>query len=240
MRVLAIVHEEDAGPGVFNDVFAATRAQTDIWLVAAEADPPPAGDHDAIMIFGGSAHPDQEDRHPWLADEKRFLAAALERRVPLLGICLGAELIAEVAGAPVRRMPHPEIGWYEVRLTAEGASDPVLGPIGESFAALEWHSYEVPLPPSATALAAGPNCLQAYRVGSAWGLQFHAEVTARDFQYWLDHYTSDADAVAEGIDPVAIAHQSAPRMGAWNTVGQGICERFLRVAAEAGGPGSHV
>ena len=234
MRVLVIVHDEDAGPGVFGDVLAAAEADVDSWLPAEQHDAPPSpAAYDAILSFGGAAHPHQEDSHPWLAIEKRFLSQALEREVPLLGICLGAELIAEVAGARARQMPRPEIGWYEVQLTADGAADPLLGPVGDSFPALEWHSYSVPLPPLATALASSDTCLQAYRLGrAAWGLQFHAEVTANDFQHWLDNYTTDEDAVAEGIDPIAIARETEGRLSTWHLLGRGICERFLQVAAQ--------
>lgn len=232
MRVLTIVHEEDAGPGVFGDVLAEAGVTVDNWLVAEQPQAPArAGVYDAILTFGGSAHPHQDDRYPWLSFEKAFLAEALHARVPLLGVCLGAELIAEADGARCRRMTRPEIGWHEVKLTPAGVEDPVLGPLGERFSALEWHSFEVALPSRAIELAHGANCLQAFRIGSlAWGIQFHAEVTAADFQHWLDDYTSDEDAVAEGIDPEAIALDTAGRIADWHASGRGICERFLVVA----------
>jgi GMP synthase (glutamine-hydrolysing) len=233
MRVLTIVHEADAGPGVFSAALAAAGAEVDTWLVAEQAQPLAGADaYDAIISFGGSAHPHQEDRHPWLATEKRFLVRALAGGVPLLGICLGSELIAEVAGAQMRHLPHPEIGWYPVSVTDDGRADPVVGAIGSSFEALEWHSYAVDLPGGATALAQSSSCLQAYRVGdSAWGLQFHAEVTDADFQHWLDNYTFDEDAVREGIDPEAIARETAGKMAAWHELGVGVCVRFLETAA---------
>jgi GMP synthase (glutamine-hydrolysing) len=233
MRVLTIVHERDAGAGVFTGALDAAGATVETWL-AAEQSQPPADSHayDAIISFGGSAHPHQEERHPWLMTEKRFLADALADAVPVLGICLGSELIAEVAGAPIRHLPHPEIGWYDVTLTDAGRADPVLGAIGERFEALEWHSYAVDLPANATALARSAGCLQAYRLGdSAWGLQFHAEVTDTDFQHWLDNYTVDEDALREGIDPDAIARDTAHRMAAWHELGVGVCARFLAAAA---------
>jgi len=232
MRVLSIVHDEDAGPGVFDDVLSAARADVETWLPARQPGPgAPADAYGAILTFGGAAHPHQEDRHPWLATEKRFLAEALAARVPMLGVCLGAELIAEADGARSQRLPQAEIGWHEVTLTPTGVEDPVLGRIGESFLALEWHSYEVALPSRGTELARGDNCLQAYRIGNlVWGLQFHAEVTPEDFQHWLDHYTDDEDAVALGIEPRAIAEETRGRMAEWNDLGRGICERFLVVA----------
>ena len=233
MRVLTIVHESDAGPGVFASVLTDAGADVVVWDVAAQEQPPAqAGAYDAIMSFGGSAHPHQEDRFPWLAMEKRFIASALAQGVPLLGICLGSELIAEVSGVQVRHLEHPEIGWYEVELTQAGRADPVLGAAGERFAALEWHSYAVDLPDGAVMLTQSANCLQAYRVGECtWGFQFHAEVTDGDFQHWLDNHTVDEDAVREGIDPDAIAADTAGRMADWHALGEGICGRFLEAAA---------
>lgn len=233
MRVLTIVHERDAGPGVFDGALLAAGAAVDTWFVAEEAQPPAAaGAYAAVISLGGSAHPHQEDRFPWLAIEKRLLATALADAVPVLGICLGSELIAAAAGAQIMKLAAQEIGWYEVRLTDAGHSDPVVGAIGGRFEALEWHSYTAELPPNATALARSAGCLQAFRVGdSAWGLQFHAEVTDADFQHWLDNHRSDEDAVLAGIDPAAIARDTVSRMAAWHEIGVGMCARFLAVAA---------
>jgi GMP synthase (glutamine-hydrolysing) len=236
MRVLTIINEADAGPGVFLDALAESGATVDTWVPPEQADAPAsasAGAYDAILAFGGSAHPDQHCEHPWLTTEKRFLAEALRERVPMLGVCLGAELIAAAEGAGVRRIPRPEIGWYDVRLTSAGLADPVLGTVGRSFSALEWHSYEAVLPARATVLARSDSSLQAFRIGGhAWGIQFHAEVTAADFQHWLDTYTSfDEDAIQDRIDADAIAAATGERIEAWNAIGRGICERFLQVAA---------
>lgn len=232
MRVLTIVHEDDAGPGVFAEVLGAAAVELDTWL-AAEEPLAPAGacSYDAIISFGGATHPHQEDRHPWLATEKRFLAEALAEKIPLLGICLGAELIAEAAGGRLRHMPDPEIGWCSVSLTEAGRDDPLLGALEESFEGLEWHSYAMELPAQATVLARSASCVQGYRIGGrVWGFQFHAEVSDRDFQFWLDNYTMDEDAVRVGIDPAAIAHETSGRMQAWHELGRGLCGRFLEVA----------
>ena len=100
MRVLAIVHQRDAGPGVFAEAVAAAAGTLDIWL-PAETDAPPAAaeGYDAVMVFGGAMHVDQEAEHPWLRDEKGLLRDLLDRGTPLLGVCLGAQLVAEAAGA---------------------------------------------------------------------------------------------------------------------------------------------
>jgi GMP synthase (glutamine-hydrolysing) len=234
MRLLTIIHEADAGPGVFLDVLSESGATVDTWVPPDEAEAPaPAGAYDAILCFGGSAHPDQQLEHPWLTAEKRFLADVLGERVPMLGVCLGAELIAVAGGGAVRRIPRPEIGWYEVTLTSAGVADPVLGPVGRSFTALEWHSYESVLPDRATALASSDSSLQAYRIGGhAWGIQFHAEVTAADFHHWLETYPSfDEDAIRCRLDVDAIVAATDERIEAWNDIGRGICGRFLQVAS---------
>jgi GMP synthase-like glutamine amidotransferase len=235
MRVLTIVHEDDAGPGVFGGVLAAAGIDVDLWLAAEQPQPPAAATaYDAVLTFGGAMHPHQEDRHPWLATEKRFLADVIAGDVALLGICLGAELITEVAGGETRHMGDPEIGWCEVTVTDAGRSDALLGSVEQSFEALEWHSYAIEPPANATVLARSANCVQGFRVGNrAWGFQFHAEVTDAHFQYWLDHYTMDEDAVRVGIDPDAIARESAGRMQSWHELGRGLCARFLEAAAAA-------
>lgn len=223
MRVLAIVHEEDAGPGVFADAIRAQGAELDTWMIPRGGAPAIDPHHyDAVMTFGGAMNPDEEAEHPWLAEEKALLAGLLERGVPLLGVCLGAELVGEAAGAPARRMEEAEIGWYPVETALE--PDPLLEALPSRFGALEWHSYETRLPPGAVALASSERCLQAFRVGDrAWGIQFHAEVRGEDFESWLE---SSSDGPA---DPEALRALTRQRIEAWNELGRGLCDRFLQV-----------
>lgn len=233
MRVLAIVHEADAGPGVFAEAVAARRATLDEWLVPGTREPPADPlSYDAVMTFGGAMHADQEDAHGWLAAEKMLLRDLLDRGVPLLGVCLGSQLLAEAAGARAERAPEPEIGWLDVQVTPAGVEDPLLASLAPAFTAFQWHSYSSPLPPGAVALASSPLALQAYRIGtSAWGIQFHAEVTEADALSWTAHYENDPDAVRIGIDPDALAAQIRSRIGAWNRLGRGLCARFLDAAS---------
>jgi GMP synthase (glutamine-hydrolysing) len=198
----------------------------------AESDEPPGdvADYDAVLTFGGAMHADQEDRHAWLADEKALLAQLLESGMPLLGVCLGSQILAEGAGGSVRRARDPEIGWYQVEVTEEGGDDLLLGALAPRFEAFEWHSYEFDPPPGATPLARTDRCLQAYRIGAtAWGIQFHAEVSAADAEHWIDDYRSDEDAVRMRIDPDALREQTRARIGAWNQLGRELCGRFLAV-----------
>ena len=127
MRALAIVHQPDAGPGVFAEALAAKGVELDRWLIADAPAPADPWGYDAVLTFGGAMHTDHEADHPWLREEKSILADLIERRVPLLGMCLGCQLVAEAAGAKPRRASAPEIGWDEVELTPEAAGDPLLG-----------------------------------------------------------------------------------------------------------------
>jgi GMP synthase-like glutamine amidotransferase len=184
------------------------------------------------MVFGGSMHIDQNDEHRWLDPEKRFLRDALDRGVPILGVCLGSQLLAEAAGATPYRADEPEIGWYEVEVTGAGASDPVIGPLAPAFEAFVWHHYVAPLPPGAVELARTPVCVQAFRIEGkpAWGLQFHAEVTRESLLGWLDGW-ENSEAAETSLDPEQLRAESELRIEDLNSLGRGIAERFLAEAA---------
>jgi GMP synthase (glutamine-hydrolysing) len=234
MRTLAIVHQPDAGPGVFAEEMRDRGVELDQWTLSERGSGPPReiAEYDAVLSFGGAMHADQEGRHPWLRFEKDFLAAMLDDGMPVLAVCLGTQLLADAAGGTARRASEPEIGWLEVEVTDEGASDPVVGPLAPSFTAFQWHSYEALPPDGAAILARSPVCPQAYRIGDrAWGIQFHAEVTATDVSHWIDDYQVDEDAVRIGIDPEKLREETEPRIGDWNQLGRELCGRFLDAIA---------
>lgn len=233
MRVLAIVHQHDAGPGVFAEAIEEAGGQLDEWTPPERPDPPadPLG-YDAVLVLGGAMNVDEGDRHSWIATEEALLRELLEREVPLLGLCLGGQLLATAAGAQPRRASRPEIGWHQVEVTAEGADDPLLGPLAPSFEAFQWHSYEFSLPPGALPLARSEVCLQACRIGErAWALQFHPEVSAADAHHWIDDYRADADALRIGIEPAALGPETEEKIGAFNQLGRELCGRWLEVAS---------
>lgn len=230
MRALSVSHQTDAGPGVFADEMRERGVELDEWLMSERGKGPPReiAEYQAVLTFGGAMHADQEDRHPWLQFEKDFLAAMLDDGMPVLAVCLGSQLLAEAAGGTVRRASEPEIGWKEVEITEEGSSDRVVGPLAPAFIGFQWHSYEALPPEGAVILASSPVCPQAYRVGeSAWGIQFHAEVSAADAEKWIDDYRSDEDAVRTGVDPDALRAETRERIAVWNRLGRELCGRFL-------------
>lgn len=222
---------------MFAHAIRAHGAELHEWrLPDPHAPPHDPHDYDAVLTFGGAVHPDQGDRHPWLHDERALLAELIENSIPLLGVCLGAQLVAGAAGASVRRADEPEIGWYPVQTTDAAHTDPLIGALPRDFDALEWHSYEFELPPGALPLAASDRCLQAFRAGErAWGIQFHAEVTPTDFDSWLAGYGSDPDAVAMNLDRDALGTTTRDRIAAWNDLGRELCARFLELSEPSRG-----
>jgi GMP synthase-like glutamine amidotransferase len=229
MRILSIIHHDDAGAGVFGEVPGIELVE---WMASADGSAPALDEFGAVMVFGGSMQVDQEQSHPWLRAEKALLREVLERSTPLLGVCLGFQLLAEVAGGAARRAAAPEIGWRRVDVTGEGPDDPLMGPLAPSFEVFQWHSYEAPLPPGAVELARNDACLQSFRLEGkpAWGVQFHAEVTGPDLGSWLDAWAEDEDALRSGIDPQALRAESEQRIGAQNEFGRELAARFVAEA----------
>jgi GMP synthase (glutamine-hydrolysing) len=232
MRVLTIVHHRNAGAGVFRDPAGAGGHELVEWMPHEEPPPRPDEFH-AAVVLGGEAHVDQEDAHPWLRPEKALLRSMLDMGTPVLGVCLGSQLVAQAAGAVVRPAPRSEIGWNEIELAPEGLTDPVLGFLPERFEGFGWHHYEWLLPPGGITLARSELALQAFRLGErpVWGLQFHPEVTEPDLGSWLDDWQNDPGAVATGLDPETIRAESAAKITRWNDAGRAISERFLSRAA---------
>jgi GMP synthase-like glutamine amidotransferase len=222
MRVVAVTHGPSVGPGVFAEAVRGEGHELVEWSALGGGDPPAA---DALLVFGGAMHPDEDERHPWLAGEFRLLADALDRGTPLLGVCLGAQLIARAAGAAVGRAQEPEVGWLPVDLLPAAQGDPVLGGLPERFDALQWHHYTWELPPDAVELATSGVCTQAFRLGSAWGIQFHAEVTEAQVAAWL---VEDAGDVA---DPAGLRAETRSRIGEWNRLGRELARRFVWAAS---------
>jgi GMP synthase (glutamine-hydrolysing) len=226
VKVLSFVHGEDAGAELFAPLVAEAGHTLEEWSFERGTAPPrPRDAYDAVLVFGGGMHIDQEDSHPWLREEGRWLGELLERPVPTLGVCLGSQLLAQAAGASVGLLTEPEIGWSEVELTEAGAADPVLAVLPGRFDAFQWHHYGHELPDGAVALARNAASLQAFRLGEAvWGVQFHPEVTEPQIGRWI------GDASDPAPDPEALRAETRAQIGRWNELGRRLCRSFLTAA----------
>jgi GMP synthase (glutamine-hydrolysing) len=217
MRVLALTHGSNVGPGVFADAIRAGGHQLVERVVPAEG--LPSHGADAVIVLGGAMHPDQEETHGWLRAEVEWIGRELERGTPLLGVCLGSQLVARAAGAPVYRAAEPEVGWLPVEV--EHGGDPVASALPRRFDAFQFHEYTHALPDGAEELARSRVCTQAYRLGDAWGVQFHPEVRLEQIESWA---VEEPDAVG---DMNTFLGESRRRIAGWNELGRRLCTAFL-------------
>ena len=231
MRVLSVTHGPSVPGGVFENAVEAAGHALERWQVPDGGAPDPAERYDAVMVFGGSMHPDQDDRFHWLGSEEEFLEEVLAARVPAFGVCLGAQMLARAAGASVQPASEPEIGWHEVYLTSEGATDPVLGALPTRATVFQWHHYTFDLPQGGVELARSDVCTQAFRLDDrpAWGIQFHAEVTLAMLSSWVDEDPDELPTTAADL-----LAQSEAVIGRSNAQGRWLADAFLRQASSAG------
>lgn len=179
MRFLVFQHSEIDVPGVFGEVMQDAGIEWDpIEPYRGEAFPSLDG-YDAVVAMGGPQQTDEEARFPWLADEKALLRDAVAGDVPVFGVCLGCQLLADAHGGTVAPLAEAEIGIIDFALTDAGRADPLFAGLPPSPLTMQWHLNAVTaLPSGATHLARSPACeVQAFRIGKrGYGVQFHMEV----------------------------------------------------------------
>jgi GMP synthase-like glutamine amidotransferase len=203
---LVVQHVEPEGPFAFGTALERAGGIVERCRVFdGERVPDDAEGLDGLVVMGGPASATSDDAFPSRRSELALLTDALDRRIPVLGVCLGAQLLALAAGGSVRAgAAGAEIGWAPVDLAAASGADPLLAGAEPRPTVLHWHLDTFDLPPGATHLASSaryPN--QAFRVGErAWGLQFHLEVDRPAVEGFLAAFGDDARAA--GADPDAI------------------------------------
>jgi GMP synthase (glutamine-hydrolysing) len=180
--LLAIQHVPWEGPHRILDACGALQVQT-VKPLAGQPLPPPEEVAGAV-VMGGSMNVDEVGRFPALGAEREWLAEALRRELPLLGICLGAQLLARALGAEVRAGEGPEIGFAPVEVS--DPADPLLGGLAPATEVLHWHGDVFDLPDGAQSLASSARTEhQAFRAGNAWGVLFHPEADFALLEAWL-------------------------------------------------------
>jgi GMP synthase (glutamine-hydrolysing) len=232
LNLLAVIHGANVRAGVFGPVIEVRGHRVEEWSLAWDTPlPRPLDAYGGVLVFGGAMHADQDSHHPWLREENLFLQRLLDLHMPVLGVCLGAQLIAKAAHAPVRPADSPEIGWRPVELTEDAADDPLLGGLPQRFDSFQWHHYTYDVPAGAVELARSETCTQAFRLGdSAWGVQFHPEVTFEQIESWTD------EPEEAPIDAEALLAETRARIHAWNELGRDLCNAFVDVAERVATP----
>lgn len=168
--------------------------------------------YNGLVVLGGPMNVDQECICPHLKTEVALIQDAIQRKMPILGICLGAQLIAKALGAAVKKNKEKEIGWYDLKLTAAGSKDPILKHFKKTEKIFQWHGDTFEIPKSAVKLASSPSCAnQAFRYhDNVYAFQFHMEVDERLIERWLKvpHHLQEMKALEGKIDPEQIAKET--------------------------------
>jgi len=186
MRLVVIQHLFCETPGAFDEELDRRGVERTVVEIDVGDRLPDWRGYDGIIAMGGPMSVNDETEHPWLVDEKRWVAEAVEGGKAFFGACLGVQVLASALGAEVYPLEQPEVGLLPVERTSEGMDDPVLGPLDDPLVTLQWHGDTFDLPDGAVLLARSPAAPhQAFRVGErAYGIQFHMEVTPEMAQTW--------------------------------------------------------
>jgi GMP synthase (glutamine-hydrolysing) len=184
-----------------------------------------------LVVLGGPMNVEDHTHRAHLLTEMRAIERMLELGRPVLGICLGAQLLAHVLGAPVRRHEVPEIGWHRLTTTPAGRADQVLTPLGEGAPVFQWHRYRFDVPAGATHLASTEGCEpQAFRFGdNAYGFQFHLEVDQALIERWLSNpvYLDEMAAHGHIADTDAIRTHTRQHIDAMQAHADSVFNGFL-------------
>src|SRR5262249_38630360 len=186
-RVLVLQHAWYEPPAAYGDVLKERDIPVERVVLSEGGALPDWREFGAVIAMGGPMSANDVRDYDWLAPEKRFISDVVGAGVPFWGVCLGAQLLACALGARVFAWRSPEVGVSTVSLTPAAAQDPVFGQLPGRLPVFQWHADAFDLPPGAVLLATSADCPnQAFRVGPAYGVQFHLEVTADLAAMWLE------------------------------------------------------
>jgi GMP synthase (glutamine-hydrolysing) len=210
--VLLLQHQDDGGPG--NLVTWLDEHEIPWELVDVSAGSlPPVSPRRAIVVLG-SEEAAYDPAVAWLPAEKAFVAQAMALGTPVLGLCFGGQLIADVLGGQVAKADVAEIGWVDVAAlphSAQNGAAPVQADAAVPGTWFAWHYDQFQPPPGSTVLAASGNCLHAFRHGPHLALQFHPEVTTEQIEHWLDKMLRQRPRPMNGEDARRMLDESERR-----------------------------
>ncbi len=232
LRALVVQHAADEGPGLLAQWLPAAGLALDVHHpYAGEALPSSVDGHDALVVLGGPQQAYDDASAPWLAPTKALLREAVERGVPVLAVCLGAQLLAEATGGVVEPGEEgPELGARLVGKRDVAGADPLVWDTPMSWICVQWHwDVVTELPPGATLLASSTRYPhQMFRLGErAWGMQFHAEADEDLVRSWL---AQEDEALREGgVDVDALTERTLRELPETAELWRPVLERFAAV-----------
>jgi GMP synthase (glutamine-hydrolysing) len=222
-HIVVVQHAEVERPGIIADVLASQG--NSVLTFHAPQLPQELEDAQGLIIMGGPMSVYEDGKYPFLRDELHLIEKALQEGKPVLGVCLGSQLLAAALGAAVKK-GQKEIGWYQVALTKNAMEDPLLAGVERSFMACHWHGDIFDLPHGALSLAASSRTeCQAFRYGdSAYGFLFHMEVTHEILQAMVRTFADELrGAGIEGEEIVRGGHEYLPDL---KRIGKAVFKRW--------------
>jgi GMP synthase (glutamine-hydrolysing) len=222
LPIAILQNDESAPPGLLIDSLETRQAPYTVVEVFRGASLPTLDQLSGVVILGGHMGAYEEEAHPFLVEEKELTKRAVERALAVLGICLGCQIIADALGGSAYRVDPQEAGLIDLQVTETGKGDPVGRAIEGPM--LSWHHDSWDVPPSGVLLAVSDRYPQAFRIGSALGVQYHPEATTEILGAWLERDGASLEDI--GLDPaqfleraqasrLPLRHRADRLFGAW-------------------------
>lgn len=232
-ELLVLQHTAAAGPSCFVEVLDARRTIAPWRRIEVDAGdlPDDLSDIAGLVVMGGPMSAVEPQAFPWMPPELALLREAVEAEIPVLGVCLGAQLLAAAHGGRVEQRATPEIGYLPLTRTAEASGDPVFGGWQDGATPLFLHEDEVvQLPDGAVPMLKGSEGTPGWRLGSAWAVQFHPEVDADQLQGWLTLDALTPLLERAGVDGEQLTEEARTRDRSIVPIGRALIGRFIDAA----------
>ena len=211
-RVLVLQHAQPEHPGLILDSLRDVGAQVEtIRTDLGQPAPPSLGNYAGLIIMGGPQSVYEEGKYPYLRAEKQLARQAIDNNIPLLGVCLGSQVIADVLGSGVHPGPAPELGWKPVKRSEQAANNPVLSALPETFTPLHWHGDVYDLPKGATPIGSSDmTATQGFTYNqNVYALLFHLEMTEAQITEMATLFPEDIRRA--NLEPSALLDETPTR-----------------------------
>ncbi|MDQ3952526.1 MAG: type 1 glutamine amidotransferase [Actinomycetota bacterium] len=239
--IVVVQHEPSVPPGSIGAALETSGIEHSVleaWRAPAWPD---VADLGGLVVLGGTMNVDQLDEHPFLRSSRRLMSGALDRELPVLGVCLGSQMMARVLGGDVFRAEPRNAFFSSLEVPAEASDDPLIAPFASGIPVLQFHEDTFTLPPGAAPLArsASSGLLQAFRFGrNAYAVQFHFEVDGGILEGWCRNLGDTALRDDWGISTEELLAAGARHLDVQRRAGLELCDRFLELVAEPRGVAS--
>ena len=240
MSHLLLVHCDEVDTfGVAPDAIAAADAAVHVWdALDPDVPRPDLNRFEGVVLFGSTYNVEHADQQPFIKEVRELTLETLDRRIPFLGVCFGAQVLAWSLDAHVGKAPAREVGFERVHLEPAAADDPILGHHRDGDMVFEWHMDTFEPPADAELLATGDLVRnQAYRIGDrTWGVQWHLEIDRPELDSWLDIFSEEGDLLTEwGKSAEEVRAEADAFMATHEERGRELFSRFVGVVREAAG-----